>query len=492
MFTFTLTIFIGLIIIIGSSSIFTISFYRTASDDAGEVVLDEELINLERLVKDKALLIEGQFDQLTAEVRYLANYAEDLFNGRIPVTPRDTYIGIGSQDPSFQAPPNIEFSPMQNAEVSFEASAYYVPEITSITEIDTGPTSMITNSSYLDFAFQSIFTANPLYMDAYIGFSSGLYRTYPYRDMTTWQTKTYTSSLTGESRTGFDPRHADFFVDGVAKGQDAISNQEDIRYAVSKPNFNTEGIGLEIALYQSVYFDNGTLIGVVGTNLTMGVFESNVNNLQVLETGYAFLVDEDMNVVVHRDMDTYESETPITELEFSNGSDQTKEIEQFAPILNEMGSFNSGQTSFTKNSEKWYVSYFPIITPKFSLAIVISENQILSVADKITSEAYNILIGQLLLFFIISVIFGVITLYIIQRASKKIVEPIIELTQVTNQITQGNLKGSVDKGVGGSKEVVLLFETFRGLVTALRFGNEDYYAGNLKRAMSNYQNALQL
>lgn len=38
----------------------------------------------------------------------------------------------------------------------------------------------------------------------------------------------------------------------------------------------------------------------------------------------------------------------------------------------------------------------------------------------------------------------------------------------------------------------MLYTTFRGLVTALRFGNQDYYAGDINRAMENYNSALEL
>lgn len=479
-----------MVIIIGSSSAFTISFSNSASDDAGQIILEEELINLERLVKDKALLIEGYFDQFIAEIRFLSNYAEDLFNGRIPIESRDTYIGIPSQDPSYEAPANMAFSQMQNAEVSFEASSYYVPGITTIADIDSNLMSMITNSSYMDFAFKSIFAANPLYIDAYMGFTSGIYRTYPYRDMSNLPNNVYKSALNGETITGYDPRHTNFYVDGVKVNQEA--GNDGIRFGISKPYFNTEGIGLEIAIYQTVHFDNGTLIGVVGTNLTMAVFEGTVNNLKVLDTGYAFLVDHDMNVIVHQDMEIYQSSTSITDLEFLSSGSRDKDIDSFSPILNEMGLFREGQTSFTKNNAKWYISYFPVRIPKFCLSIVISENQILAAADQITSEANDILVRQLILFFFVSAILGLLTIYVIRKTSNTIVEPIKELTLVTDKITQGNLRSIVNEGIGGSREVVLLYQTFRGLVTALRFGNEEYYAGNLKRAMNNYQNALQL
>jgi tetratricopeptide (TPR) repeat protein len=96
------------------------------------------------------------------------------------------------------------------------------------------------------------------------------------------------------------------------------------------------------------------------------------------------------------------------------------------------------------------------------------------------------------IYFIILLAISAVIFVFINYTSGQIIEPIKELTEVTELISQGNLSRDLRGGVGGSTEIVMLYNTFRGLVTALRFGNDDYYAGNISRAKNNYQAALEL
>lgn len=492
MITFISTILLGLLVIVGTSSSLTISFSNSATDDAGNVLLEEELINIERLVKDKATLIDEYFDQITAEVNYLAKFAEEIFNDRLPLSPRTSYIGVPSLDSNFEYPENFQHSQLQNRVSSFETSAYYLHGLDSVDNIDQNTQTYIDKSSNLDFAFKSIFTANPLYIDAYMGFDSGLYRTFPYQDMTAWQGNQYISAITGLPITGFDPRHANFYVDGLSTGNPSQPNNLLEEYAISKPYIDPLGIGLEMTISHAAYFDNGTLIGVVGIDFTLMSIESTVTSLEVLKTGYAFLVDREMTPVIHPNLANSLDPSSLLSVEFDDSVNYNKEVTEFGLIFNEMQILNFGQAAFIKNGKHCYITYYPIITPELSLAIVVSEEEILASVNAIKSETDSILEDHLVQFLLISVLFSVLAVYVIKKSSEKIVDPIRELTLVTNQITEGNLRGNLASGGGGSKEIYLLYETFRGLVTALRFGNDEYYAGNLKRAMSNYQNALNL
>ena len=62
MITFLGTIMIGVLIIVSFSSIATILTSQSAADNAANITLNEELLNLKRLAKDKSVLVDAYFE----------------------------------------------------------------------------------------------------------------------------------------------------------------------------------------------------------------------------------------------------------------------------------------------------------------------------------------------------------------------------------------------------------------------------------------------
>ncbi len=59
-------------------------------------------------------------------------------------------------------------------------------------------------------------------------------------------------------------------------------------------DFNTDIISYEIPVYQG-----DTLIAVLGTSFDFNIFRNEINDIKVYENGYAFLLDENYDVLVH-------------------------------------------------------------------------------------------------------------------------------------------------------------------------------------------------
>ncbi|MFV2015362.1 MAG: hypothetical protein ACC656_08040, partial [Candidatus Heimdallarchaeota archaeon] len=181
--TFLTTILVGMVIIVGFSSVSTAKLSESASMDAGKITLEEELLNLDRLAKDQALLVNAYFEQILSDMNLFANFADDLINSRIPVTPRESYTGIRAQDSNFSDPPGLQYSPIYDIDVSYAASAYYLPGIDSVDQISNDTAELINNTSNLDYIFQTLFSSNPTYILSYMGFYNGFLRLYPYQDL---------------------------------------------------------------------------------------------------------------------------------------------------------------------------------------------------------------------------------------------------------------------------------------------------------------------
>ncbi|MHA2244169.1 MAG: tetratricopeptide repeat protein [Candidatus Hodarchaeales archaeon] len=471
--TFLGTILLGVLVIVSFSSIATILFSSSAADEAAQITLDEELLNLDRLAGDKSTLVDSYFEEIATEITFLANYAEDLFNGRIPIKPRPSFYGETTDEST--TPP--EFDAVSGR--SYDASAWYIPEFDPVSNplnsLDNEIMSLVNISSNLDFAFKTLYSSNPVYITFYLGFEHhGIFRTYPYKNLDHYPTKSSTDCRTLNPRVGYDPRARPWYCNGKEAGS----------VAFTVPYLFATGDELGVTATMPVEYDNGTLIGIMGADLTIGSIENSILGLQILDSGYAFLIDTDGVTIVHPDMDITEDPPIITVLEPLPDS-----------ILRKMKNLNNDQESYSKNNRLWYITYYPVDvseTSKYSLAIVVQKSVILADANLIRSQTLSALIIQTLIFLVIVGAVGAIMFVGVQIISKRIVEPITELIDITEQIAKGNLNRSLEGSMGGAREIVVLYDTFRGLLTALRFGNEQYYAGNLAKAMANYNSALEL
>jgi tetratricopeptide (TPR) repeat protein len=372
--------------------------------------------------------------------------------------------------------------PNANRVVSFEASGWYLPEITSLPDPSDEIWGMINKSSNLDMIFRTLNSANPAYSNLYMGFEeSGLFRIYPFTDKSLYTTHTSTNCRTNQPRTFYDPRFRSWYCSGF--DVNAIS--------FSEPYTDAGGLGLLITATVPIYYDNGDLVGVLGADLTITSIQDAILGATVLDNGYAYMVDTQGNAIIHQSIDRELPAQSIIDLEFTSGNQN--EINEFeTSILIQMTSSGVGNEKFTKNGATWYISYASVPSGQFNLALVVPEGDILAPANKIRDDINAALLRQLLIFFIVLVIISGVIFYFTNYTSGEIVKPIQELTEVTKLIAAGNLTRDLSGGVGGSKEITMLYNTFRGLVTALRFGNDEYYAGNINRAMDNYNAALEL
>lgn len=64
-------------------------------------------------------------------------------------------------------------------------------------------------------------------------------------------------------------------------------------------------------------------------------------------------------------------------------------------ILAEMTAGNNGTTTFMKNGQKWYISYAPAPAARYTLAIVVQEDDILAPVRSFRSKTSTLLGGQI-------------------------------------------------------------------------------------------------
>ena len=469
----------GLIIMISLSTVVVIHFAEDSADDTADAMRDEELKNLDRLTADKAELVDVHFKEVEAEMHLFESYVNDLFNGEVNTSHYTSYNGVTTIQAELP-PGGLVYEQKYNRSVNYESSVWYIPGLSSLDELDNDTRELINLSSNLDIVFKTIRESNPAYSGIFMGFENeGFFRIYPYKRLDHYLSmKEYTCASSGLDVTIYDPRCRAWYQNAVE--EDGL---------VFTAYMDASGLGLLVSAAMPIKIGDD-LLGVISVDLTIKSVEESVLGLKVLDHGYAYMVDSEGNAILHPDIDPSIEEQPIEDLEFTKKD--PKEIYEFNKHLDSMELGETGRGSFTKNGEKWYLSYAPIETTNYSMVLVATEDDILGPSDDIRSDIISSLYAQLSIFLIIIIIVGGMIVGFAVFTSRRIVQPVRELTELTDQISSGNLGRDVTGEAGGSKEISMLFTTFQGLITALRFGNDEYYAGKIDLAMKNYIAALNL
>ncbi|MHA1212448.1 MAG: tetratricopeptide repeat protein, partial [Candidatus Heimdallarchaeota archaeon] len=231
------------------------------------------------------------------------------------------------------------------------------------------------------------------------------------------------------------------------------------------------------------------LIGVVSVDITIDTMQESILSLDVSDNGYAFLIDENGDTITHPGLE--DDFVPILDLEMSASTQAEKD--EFQLIINDMKLGLTGIKEFTKDEgEIWHISYNPIESSGYSLAIIIPEEDILAPVNdlrdailKRSSTNIWISVGMLILAFALIVFVSV-------SVSRRTVEPINDFIEFSKQVAKGDLTTDLDENAALPREIMGLHSALDGLLTALRFGNTDYYGGNLDLAFNNYLKALKL
>ena len=461
------------------------------ADDSSEALLKEELDHLERISSDEAQKINELFDQIVAEVTILDTYSEQLINEDIIITPYQSYWWNDTLEflQTGRTIPGIHYDPDYDSNISYNASCYYMPRDKITSSLGGDPFAwtpeleyLLNVSSNMDIAFRNLHEANPNYVWIYASFADpdySLFRNYPYDSMN-WTQYNEEGTIHLPPADDWDPLVEDWYLNAAA------INNESNSCAFTAPYFDPAG--LLISVGRPIYFRNGTFIGVVSVDITVATMQESILNLDVSKNGYAFLVDDAGDTITHPKLE--EDFVPILDLEMSGYSSSERTV--FQAIITSMQNGESGLIPFTKGGEDWYIAFNPISASGYSLALVLPKLDItepinLLRADIIKSSTRNIIIMVAILLLLI-----VIIVYLSVMVSRRIVQPVQQLTDFSEQIAGGDLSQDLNELQGVPREVQVLHNAFAGLLTALRFGNTEYYSGNMDVAYNNYLKALEL
>ncbi|MFW9861874.1 MAG: cache domain-containing protein [Candidatus Thorarchaeota archaeon] len=486
--TFVVVSLVPILIIaaLSANSVFTTSNDNAA--DAAEALRTEELANLLRISEDTASFISERMQQYFDGVYMMEKYAEDLFNERINATPQYSYFW----DPSLEWYNSGRDIPGRNPatydeaydsnDISFDVSCWYMPTDDYQTPNDPwdwSPTtrSLIEISSNMDNVYRSLHQASEDYIWLYMGFSpdvsdTRLFRNYPYDNLFYFE-DWYGPGL------DYDPTIEEWYLNAAAVLDDSI--------AFTSP-YGDPSTGLVISMGRPIHFDNGTLIGVVSADVTLDTIMANVLGIEVLESGYAYLLESDGGLIAHPDL-VAEGQT-LNEAEFSGAS--STEIAEFTSLLPTILSEDSGHDTFQKRGEEWYITYSKVNVTGFVLAIVVPSAEVIGPATNIL----NLVLGQT---FLLTIILGAMlagvavgVAFISYRRGNAVVEPIKEMTRLVTKMAGQDFTRGVSTAGAMYEEVGTTVDALLNFQEAIRFGNQAFIRGDLNRALANYQNLLEI
>ena len=200
------------------------------------------------------------------------------------------------------------------------------------------------------------------------------------------------------------------------------------------PPYITDNLDVRVISYNvPVYFD-GQFVGVIGIEIDYSTMAEEVNHVTLYENGYAFLNDEEGNIIYHPRMDVTQMET---------------------------------QPQVPKgllSSEK-FVHYRFDGVEKQAVCLPLSNGMRLNVTvpvKEINTDWQNWSIKIVLAFAVLLAVFIIVIL----RFTERLTKPLRELTAVAEQMDEGNYDCSLD--YDKQDEVGILTRTFNRLTAHLK------------------------
>ena len=200
------------------------------------------------------------------------------------------------------------------------------------------------------------------------------------------------------------------------------------------PPYITDNLDVRVVSYNVPVYYKGTFVGVIGIELDYSEMAEQVDNITLYENGYAFVDDQDGNILYHPRMDVMTMDEPP----------KTPE-----GVLSE-----NNHISYTFEGVEKKAVWLPLRTGA-RLVVSVPVKEINAVWYKWTRHIIEIF-GLLLIAFIL----------FIMRWTRRITKPLSDLTEAAEQFDEGNYDCTIE--YDAPNEIGLLTRTFNKLTSHLK------------------------
>lgn len=271
----------------------------------------------------------------------------------------------------------------------------------------------------------------------------------------------------------------------------------------SHPIQDGSGRGVALICSMPVYVE-GRLVGVAGSGGLIENIQEMVQSTSIGENGYAFLLNTgSMNVIANAnpDEDSEINRFKDNLLETGNG--------RLTVVMERIRKGGSGISQVELDGKESYLAYSPLTATSWSVVTVIglddasivthinslqgNINAITRATTKDINEKIRLMAG---LFLVIALLITAVIIFLSNKFSRRLTQPIYTLTEGAGQISGGNLDYRI--AVESDDETALLSEAFNHMADSLkdyienlsritaekeRIGTELYIAKNIQASM---------
>lgn len=399
------------------------------------LLAEEQLINS---VNERANLVNQSFADVRDEVESLAGTWESLQNQKRSLS-QGSYWDAGEK--LFQLEAGQYGNPPE------DVSSLFIP---ANTRLEPELLADVNTSAYLDFYAPGILVSNPSLLAVYAIDSRGITRYYP------------NINLASLLPPDFDATQRPYYE------ITAPLFNPDRRTRWTIPYVDATGGGLVVTIAAPLYTGD-EFNGVVAADMQLSEITSQVLQLRIGQTGYAFLLDDAARILSMPPAgyelfgikaEDINSEDFARHTLFGTGSDQLQ------AVVRRMAAGGSGLLVIDAGGIDTYVSYAPIPANGYSLALVVPVSELQGAIIIARSETQAQLASGIRVL-IISMIILLLGAVLISLAIGQVISaPIVRLTNISNQIVEGDL--SAQATVDSEDEIGKLSRAFNTMTSRLR------------------------
>lgn len=191
----------------------------------------------------------------------------------------------------------------------------------------------------------------------------------------------------------------------------------------------SEADGKLIVVYTVPIRNKNEIIGVLSIVEDGNIFSQFTDQIKVGESGEAFVLNEEGNVIAHKNRKLVEDKNNIIK-----ASEQDSSLKKLAEIHKEMVSGKAGIGEYTYKGVTKYIAYAPITSTGWSIGVSVYKSEVLS---ELNSLQLYVAVGS-----IVFLIFGMIIVLILAR---NITNPIKWAVEQLNTISNGDLTSEISE-----------------------------------------------
>lgn len=235
---------------------------------------------------------------------------------------------------------------------------------------------------------------------------------------------------------------------------------------------DTYGRGLAVTCGKPVYGPDGEIRAVISIGSTLDDVGTAVTQLEIGETGYAFVVDHSGQVIMSRDLtvDMLGHVVGIRNL----CEDESPTVRQVAESITQG---EEGVVQVELDGQQVFLAYEPMTNIPWTVITVVSveevlapavegEEKISALADEAGLAIEEIIQSSVILFLVAVVIAGAIAIALGSALATRITRPLSHLTKSVGEISGGDLDTKIELETGD--EIQTLAEAFNTMTASIK------------------------